>query len=74
MWFEQQDVVSVKLKILDQRLFDLLIKEVPCRVGGMYLYSEEALLEGTLDAEGQSVLQIIHVRIVREEETFEFQR
>jgi hypothetical protein len=66
---------KIEVAIRDIGFVDRLLGNVPCYVGGRYLYRDTASLQGTLTVEGSSQIalrDVISVRITREDEEFEF--
>jgi hypothetical protein len=66
---------KIRVTVRDAGFLNRMLDNVPCYVGGQYLYQDNATLHGTLGIVGENQLElrdIKSVRVSRETETFEF--
>ena len=68
------DIEGAEIRVSDDDFIDKLLDNVPCYVGGKYLYSDAAVIQGTLIVKN-GVLHMENIKSVtisREQESFTF--
>lgn len=70
---QKENNENEKIEIACDNLVDKLLDNVPCRLGGNYLYEEQSEISATLMQDGDKTVfgNLDRIRIVREDEEFE---